>query len=143
MIRTIAVWCLAVVVLAGVSGCATARKDRDLENQGLRNQLSVLESQIEAKDEEIASLREALSQQESGADAAKAISSAPSQPTGRQIQTALYNAGYNPGSIDGKIGRKTREAIRAFQEANGLKADGKVGAKTWEVLQQYLYKKVK
>ena len=56
----------------------------------------------------------------------------------RQIQTALKNAGYDPGTIDGKLGAKSKKAIKDFQAANGLKADGKVGAKTWAKLSTYI-----
>lgn len=64
---------------------------------------------------------------------------APDEATkNRQIQTALKNAGYDPGTIDGKIGPKTKKAIKDFQAANGLNADGKVGAKTWAKLSAYI-----
>jgi murein L,D-transpeptidase YcbB/YkuD len=64
---------------------------------------------------------------------------APDEATkNRQIQTALKNAGYDPGVIDGKIGAKTKTAVKDFQTANGLKADGKVGAKTWAKLSAYI-----
>lgn len=56
----------------------------------------------------------------------------------RQIQTALKNAGFDPGPIDGKIGPKTKKAIKDFQAANGLTADGKVGPETWAKLSKYL-----
>jgi len=56
----------------------------------------------------------------------------------RQIQKALKNAGYYQGSIDGKIGPKTKEAILKFQRAKGLKADGVVGKKTSAALNKYL-----
>jgi murein L,D-transpeptidase YcbB/YkuD len=55
----------------------------------------------------------------------------------KQIQTALKNAGLFSGTIDGKIGPKTKEAIKAFQTQNGLKADGVAGAQTWAKLAQY------
>jgi murein L,D-transpeptidase YcbB/YkuD len=55
----------------------------------------------------------------------------------KKIQTALKNAGLYTGSIDGKIGPKTREAIKTFQAQNGLKADGVAGAQTWAKLSQY------
>ncbi|MBI3996943.1 MAG: peptidoglycan-binding protein, partial [Candidatus Omnitrophica bacterium] len=54
------------------------------------------------------------------------------------IQTALKNAGYYSGSIDGKIGSQTKQAIKEFQRTHGLSADGKVGPKTWTPLAQYL-----
>lgn len=56
----------------------------------------------------------------------------------KQIQSALKNAGYDPGAIDGKLGAKSKKAIKDFQAANGLKADGKVGPKTWAKLSAYV-----
>jgi peptidoglycan hydrolase-like protein with peptidoglycan-binding domain len=60
--------------------------------------------------------------------------SGPFKPTTKEIQTALKNAGYYTGSVDGKVGPKTKKAIEEFQKANGLKVDGKVGPKTWAIL---------
>lgn len=56
----------------------------------------------------------------------------------KDIQLALKNAGFYAGSIDGKIGPKTKAAVMEFQKAKGLKADGKVGPKTWAELEKYL-----
>ncbi len=56
----------------------------------------------------------------------------------KEIQTALKNAGFYAGAVDGKLGPKTRKAIEAFQKSKSLKADGKVGPKTWAELQSYL-----
>lgn len=60
------------------------------------------------------------------------------KPTTQEIQTALKNAGYYTGAIDGKKGPMTKKAIENFQKANNLKADGKVGPKTWDALSKYL-----
>ena len=46
------------------------------------------------------------------------------------VQAVLKEAGFDPGAIDGKMGTKTKNAIMAFQKANGLTADGKIGYKT-------------
>ena len=54
------------------------------------------------------------------------------------IQRALKGAGYFNDEVDGKIGPKTRDAIRAFQRDNGLKADGICGKKTWDLLKTHL-----
>lgn len=59
-------------------------------------------------------------------------------PTNEQIQQALKNAGLYDGTVDGVLGKKSKAAIIAFQEQNGLTADGKVGKKTWAKLSQYL-----
>jgi len=64
--------------------------------------------------------------------------SGPYKPAATEIQTALQNAGFYTGAIDGKIGAKTKKAIAEFQKANGLTPDGKVGPKTWGVLSKYL-----
>lgn len=52
----------------------------------------------------------------------------------KEIQQALSDAGFNPGTIDGVRGRRTIRAIKEFQTANGLVADGLVGPKTKEIL---------
>ena len=60
------------------------------------------------------------------------------RPTVKEIQTALKNAGFNPGSFDGKIGPRTRQAIKDFQKSKGLVPDGVVGPKTWNLLGKHL-----
>lgn len=60
------------------------------------------------------------------------------QDRNRDIQRALKRTGFYSGSIDGKIGPKTKEAIKAFQKSKGLKVDGVVGPKTWAELEKYL-----
>lgn len=52
-----------------------------------------------------------------------------------QAQQLLKAKGYYQGRIDSDFGVLTRDAIAAFQRANGLTVDGKVGEKTWEKLQ--------
>lgn len=67
-----------------------------------------------------------------------------SEPTirlsAKQIQRALRDAGFYQGPIDGKIGFQTKEAIKKFQKAKGLKADGIVGKRTLLALNKYLSK---
>lgn len=60
----------------------------------------------------------------------------------KQIQTALKNAGFDPGSADGKMGVKTKHALQKFQESKGLKPDGVVGPETITKLKMYLFKEV-
>lgn len=141
------VMCLSVFML---SGCATCSKQTSAEAQGLRNEISVLEAQIQSKDEEIAGLRDSLAAtQAQGMPAAQNFAKKCVAPKSKsrlnvkQIQAALKNAGYNPGPVDGRIGAQTREAIKAFQKDNGLKPDGIVGKRTRQLLAEYLYKKVK
>jgi len=68
----------------------------------------------------------------------KDMSKAGFRPTTKEIQTALKNAGFDPGSLDGKIGSRTRQAIKDFQKSKGLVPDGVVGPKTWASLGKYL-----
>lgn len=72
---------------------------------------------------------------EAPAAPAKPVSAKPQSV--KEIQMALANAGYEPGPIDGKMGSKTREAVRRFQKDAGLKADGVVGPVTWSKLGQF------
>ncbi len=55
-----------------------------------------------------------------------------------RVQTALKNAGFYQGKIDGIIGPISIKAIQAFQKSHGLSADGKVGPKTWAQLEPFL-----
>lgn len=52
----------------------------------------------------------------------------------REVQEALKAKGNDPGAIDGRMGPKTRAALKAFQETNGLKATGQLDNETAEKL---------
>lgn len=52
----------------------------------------------------------------------------------KQLQARLQELGYYQGDIDGQYGPGTREAVRLFQEQNGLGTDGIVGGETRTVL---------
>jgi len=56
----------------------------------------------------------------------------------KKVQRALEQAGFDPGPIDGELGSRTDQALRAFQKAQGLEPDGVVGVKTWTALSEYL-----
>lgn len=142
MRRKPVVFALLSIFILLISGCATTSKNTDLEIQGLRNQVSVLETELQNKDEEINSLKESLAkvEQKKEASTEEAVKS---KPRPKEIQIALRNAGYNPGKIDGRVGRQTKDAVRAFQRANKLPVTGKVNEDTWDLLKEYLHKKVK
>ena len=42
------------------------------------------------------------------------------------VQSQLARLGYDPGPLDGLAGRKTREAVRAFQAALGITPTGRI-----------------
>lgn len=50
------------------------------------------------------------------------------------LQRRLSELGYNCGTPDGVVGKKTKTAIKAFQQDYGLLADGIVGIKTRSAL---------
>ncbi len=52
----------------------------------------------------------------------------------RTIQTKLKRWGYYNGSVDGVYGKKTADAVRLFQQKNGLTVDGVCGEKTLAAL---------
>ena len=60
------------------------------------------------------------------------------KPAGKDIQAALKNAGFDPGKVDGKMGPRTRQAIKDFQKSKGLVPDGVAGPKTWNLLGKHL-----
>ena len=47
-----------------------------------------------------------------------------------QLQQALNALGYDTNGADGKFGKGTEQAVKAYQQANGLTVDGKAGVKT-------------
>jgi hypothetical protein len=68
---------------------------------------------------------------------AKPAKPAPAPTSGNQnvkIQEALKARGFYTGKIDGDLGPKSREAIKAFKVKNGLPADGVPGPKVLELL---------
>lgn len=59
-------------------------------------------------------------------------------PTDKTIQIALKKLDLYHGKIDGKLGKKSKKAIKEFQSRNKLVPDGKVGPKTWCLLREAL-----
>lgn len=95
-----------------------------------KQKASELESKIEALSGELQSLK--------GTAVNGATNIAAPDDFTKKVQLALYAAGFDPGKIDGRMGPQTIQAIKNFQEANGIKVDGVAGKETWEKLQGYL-----
>jgi peptidoglycan hydrolase-like protein with peptidoglycan-binding domain len=58
-----------------------------------------------------------------------ALLDATENPPGIQLaQTSLKTLGYDPGPVDGQMGQKTADALRAYQTACGLPSDGVLSA---------------
>ena len=125
-----------------ISGCATARP-RPSQAPAESVQATELQNQLQTKDQQIQDLqsqlessqRSLLNNYSTKSGRGKSSSIWVSGVTPIEVQKALKRAGYDPGPIDGRFGKKTKKAIKAFQRKNGLYADGIVGDKTWALLQ--------
>jgi len=122
---------LISLLIPALAGCVTAGQKAD--GNLLREKVTLLEGQLKAQQDENAMLKQQL-----------AMTSVEKKeirmPSGKEIQSALKNAGYYKGDVDGQIGSKTRDALKKFQSANGLNPDGVFGSRTWAVLSKYLDK---
>ena len=56
--------------------------------------------------------------------AGRGATSAIDPATVREVQAELQRRGYDVGPVDGRLGPRTRTAIRQYQQQNGLPADG-------------------
>ena len=121
-----------------LAGCATTSSVK--QTQQMQERVASLEADLDKANEQIKGLESQLEAAQKGDEQRKAeeqyATAAPLSHT--QIQTALVNAGYYSGAIDGKLGPQTRDALKDFQTANNLKADGVVGKKTRVRLYRYL-----
>jgi len=129
---------MVFVLIFSISCAKKAEKPQaDMESEMIMSETgSALETQqVTTQQSEAIAAKDALTSQMPAQTIA-----IPEKPSAEDIQKALKNAGLYTGSIDGKIGPKTKKAIEEFQSQNGLTADGKVGAKTWQKLGVYLTK---
>lgn len=141
-----------------LTGCAASpRRTLDAEIKDLRRQVNSLSVLNQQKDEQIkekerlaSSLGEALDKEaKERAKLAQQLDvltgkyNATPHASIKQIQVALRNAGYDPGTTDGLMGSRSRKAIRDFQKDNGLDITGKIDKAAWEKLKIYLHRKVK
>lgn len=139
---------LGVLVIA--TGCTTKKQhQRDIIN--LQGQIGTLQSEVARLDQALRDTETALKAvQEKGGTAGLGSALAPlgegpiyRTPSGFElpataIQRALKKAGYYGGSIDGKVGSGTKEAIRGFQRDHGMTPDGVCGRQTWAQLKSFL-----
>lgn len=129
---------IVVLVLVAVSGCGKKQEMEELQPITMES-LSTVGSPAQAVTDVKASETKILTTSVA-APAKEALPlppQGPYKPTGIEVQTALKNAGFYAGNIDGKLGPKSKKAIEDFQKANGLKVDGKVGPKTWEAMSKH------
>jgi murein L,D-transpeptidase YcbB/YkuD len=153
-----------LIILFMLGGCVTAEKD--YETQSLKERVLLLEAQIQEKESQIAQITNASNvinqeknelqniidrQEEKIESLTKSLQKIEREkevfPKSKsktyysfviKIQTALKNAGFDPGLIDGKLGSRTRRALKEFQSSNGLPSDGRVDKQTWDLLRNHL-----
>ena len=150
---------LAVGAMAVGCGGGKKAQIQELETQltqaqqqsaELQSSLDATKQDLAAKEQEVSQLQTSLKQTEQKAaqaeveaeqakaaaasaqmsmvDAALAKGKVP-KDTMMSVQQALKSAGYDPGPIDGLVGRQTVEAIHSFQKDNGLEV-GDLNAST-------------
>ena len=160
MRRTAVAIRLMTLIILGffLTGCVTTKNKTSMDQ--LQTRIVELEQKLDEKDAEIVDLKYELKDVSTKVDSIHTTESAPSrssaaaisaEPSAEKddsvvkvsasavdIQTALKNAGFYNGAIDGKIGSQTKRAIVSFQKSRKLKADGVIGKRTWEELNAYL-----
>lgn len=127
-----------------VTGCSTTLTARQQQDEELNTKLAALETRLSETNQRLDEITQRP--ENLGGSQTKEIRSSQSAApiktrtalTTREIQVALKTSGYYAGSVDGKMGPQTLEAIRAFQRSNGLTPDGKVGSKTATALAKQL-----
>ncbi len=139
---------LPMIAMFVVSGCATTRPKK-VDAQDPNAQVATLQSELAAKDQQIQDLQYQLDNAQSPLPSTNFSSGSSSGSSdkynllrvsgvsGTDVQKALKRAGYDPGPVDGRLGKKTKSAIKAFQRKQGLTADGIIGEKTWSALRAY------
>ena len=149
--RWMIVCVFSVLTAFVVSGCATAKPrhtGKQAAGPAADQPPAALQSELQAKDQQIQDLQYQLEQSRHNPETNyTSANSSGSSKGGKSslihvsgvsvtdVQRALEKAGFDPGRVDGKIGKKTKAAIKAFQRAHNLKADGVIGEKTWKTLQ--------
>ena len=140
MHKNIAAGILFIILL---TGCVTTQEGQGIQAQELQTRVNYLELELKRKIQEINRLESELEKTQyvtlSSDDQKIEYKESETQqkiPI-KQVQMALKKAGFYKGDIDGKQGPRTKEAIRAFQKARGLKVDGVVGKTTWQALSKY------
>jgi len=147
--KTTVLWLTAGSLL--VAGCATSIGSRAQEAEQLKTQVASLEERLSGLNQRVEELSsrqgtletQRISQQASSPEATSPSGRAPTRKAAistREIQLALRETGFYHGTIDGKQGPQTREALKAFQRSQGLTPDGVAGPKTQTALAKFLEK---
>jgi septal ring factor EnvC (AmiA/AmiB activator) len=118
------------------------------ELQTAQGQLASIQEQVKSLEQARAQLTESIAQarsqlgstlDQSSDDGSPSQTGATSPATGSvrvdAVQEALTKLGYGPLTADGRMGRKTRQAIQAFERAQGIAVTGELGERTVQALE--------
>jgi hypothetical protein len=120
-----------IIKLSGSTIDFRARFNKDSNLTQDEQNLEYPEKENELRKNFFAALDKKLAVESSYGDFSKREQSSPSQKIDvHSVQTRLTELGYNPGPIDGLMGKRTSNAIKKFQEDNGLSVTGKIDADT-------------
>ncbi|MBF0533178.1 MAG: peptidoglycan-binding protein [Candidatus Omnitrophica bacterium] len=155
----------AGIAVLCLSGCATTSQPSAINN--LQIKVAQLENKVTQQEQDMAALKDSVNEMsgqvqngnydakdkvEEPAGASRKAGKSAGAPaalgkdeskiirvdaTPAEVQKALRGAGYYQGEVDGKLGAKTKEAIRRFQKDHNLTDDGVLGKRTWQELKKY------
>ena len=128
------------LIVLSITGCATTRPRSAVPDSNA--QIAAMQTQLQAKDQEIQDLRSQIESQTQSLSSNFASTASGDKykilrvpgVSAADVQKALLRAGLDPGPVDGRLGKKTRSAVKAFQRQHHLTADGVVGERTWTAL---------
>ena len=152
-----AVYVLTTILMGTMvltTGCTTKKRhERDITNLqtqigSLQSDVSRLDQSVRDSDTALKSAQQRGTSQPAGAGSSTVFGELNNSgtvyrtPSGFEIpvialQRALKNAGYYQGTIDGKVGSGTKQAIKNFQKDRGLTTDGVCGRQTWTQLKSF------
>jgi murein L,D-transpeptidase YcbB/YkuD len=153
---------IGITLVGLVSGCSTTQKPTSVNQLQIR--MAQVENRLDEREQDITEIKyaveELVTSVEKLSSSPEPVSRSSSKPvsvsstkvsassgstqilrvpvTPKEVQTALKDAGYYEGAIDGKLGSGSQKAIKAFQKDHDLQSDGIVGKKTWTALKSYL-----
>ena len=130
-----------MVTFAGIftllSGCQTTNEKASDSVASELNKRSIAldlrEAELDKKAQELNAQQDLIVE---GSTNWRSILCEPNISTARtvEIQKSLKEKGFNPGLIDGFIGKSTMRAVNQFQEANGLPVNNYISIETLKAL---------
>lgn len=126
------------------AGCATTKARRAELSADPNAQVAQLQTELADKDRQIQEMQYQLDSYKTSVHSTPSFSKSTTPGTSsairvsgvsvEDVQRALAGAGFDPGPVDGRMGKKTKAAVKEFQRRNNLTADGVIGERTWSYL---------